>query len=160
ARIGTRQDPAEGADAPDALERAPDLGLEDDDEREQPDDGAALEAPPQQLEAEGDCQHVHDDQDADTDHETYGTGPADQAEQPIDQEGRDPDIDDGREANLLKDRSEEIRHRPTSVASRPLRTARSSASVRRRWPRDAGRPAPAPRPRRAGRACHRPSPGR
>ena len=42
-RIGRRQQPGEGADPPDAIERAADLGLEDDDEGEQADDRPALQ---------------------------------------------------------------------------------------------------------------------
>ena len=53
-RLGRRQEPAERADAADALERPPQLGLEDDDEGEQADDGAGLEDLGQQAQVERD----------------------------------------------------------------------------------------------------------
>ena len=56
--------------------------------------------------AEGDCQDVDDDQDADADDQPDGTRPTDQAEQPVDQEGRDPDVDQRGQADLVQDRSE------------------------------------------------------
>ncbi len=40
ALLGRREEPVERPDPPDPLERAAQLGLEDDDQREQPDDGA------------------------------------------------------------------------------------------------------------------------
>ena len=52
ALLGRREEPVERADAPDPLERAPQLRLEDDDEREQSDDRAGLEDLGQELEPE------------------------------------------------------------------------------------------------------------
>ena len=50
--LGRREEPVERSDPADPLERAAQLRLEDDDEREQADDGARLEDLGQQLEAE------------------------------------------------------------------------------------------------------------
>ena len=52
ARLGRRQEPAEGADPADALERPAQLRLEDDDEGEQADDGAGLEDLGEQAQVE------------------------------------------------------------------------------------------------------------
>ena len=111
ARLGRRQEPAERSDPPDALERASELRLEDDDEGEQPDDRATLEDPGQQPQVEGDGEGVDQDQDADADHQADRARPADQAEQPVDQKRGDPDVDDRRQAHLIEDRREEG-HRP------------------------------------------------
>jgi hypothetical protein len=45
APVGRREEPAEGADPADPLEGSPELGLEDDDQGEDADDGAVLEDP-------------------------------------------------------------------------------------------------------------------
>ena len=54
ARLGRRQEPAERADPADPLERPAELGLEDDDEGEQADDGAGLEDLGQEAQVERD----------------------------------------------------------------------------------------------------------
>ena len=64
ALLSRRQEPVERADAADPLERAAQLGLEDDDEREQPDDGAGLEDLGQELEPEEAGRGVDREQDA------------------------------------------------------------------------------------------------
>ena len=122
APLRRREEPGERADAADALERPAQLGLEDDDEGEQADDRAGLEDAGQEDEIEGDREGVDDDEDADADHQADGPCPADEAEQPVDQERRDPDVDHRGQADLAEDRSEEIRHRRPSVASPPSAT--------------------------------------
>ena len=104
ARFGRRQEPAEGADPADPLERAAQLGLEDDHEREQADDGAGLQDLGQQAQVEGDRQAVDQDEDADTDDQADRARPADELEQPVDQERRDPDVDDRVQLDLIEDR--------------------------------------------------------
>ena len=59
-----RQQPVERPDPADPLERAAQLRLEDDDEREQADDGARLEDLGEQLEAEEPGRGVDREQDA------------------------------------------------------------------------------------------------
>ena len=56
ARVGRREQPRERADPADALQGAPQLGLEDDDEGEQADDRAALQDPGEQDAVERDRQ--------------------------------------------------------------------------------------------------------
>ena len=63
------QQPAERPDPPDPLERAPQLGLEHDDEREQPDDGARLEQLGEQPQLEELGEGVDAEQDRHADDE-------------------------------------------------------------------------------------------
>ena len=158
ARVDRRQQPRERADPADALKGAAQLGLEDDDEGEQADDGAALQDPRQQDEVERDRQEVDDDQDADPDDESDGTGPADQAEEPVDEERGDADVDHRAQVHLSEDRSEELGHRGPSVASGIV----ASASALKRSRRSAERPrGTAPRPScTGGRASGRRPRGR
>ena len=87
-------------------------------------------------------------EDADADHEADGARPADQAEQPVDEERGDPDVDDRRQADLVEDRSEELRHRRPSVASRPS----AGRGPDRRAPRCAPQAQSADEPRVVGEA--------
>ena len=57
-----RDEPAERAHAPDAIERPAKLRLEHDDEREQADDGARLEDLGEQPQREQAGREVHDEQ--------------------------------------------------------------------------------------------------
>jgi hypothetical protein len=91
----TRDDePAERADAADPLETSAQLRLKDDDEREEADDRARLQDLRQQLETQGLCQDIDDVEDRDADHEAHRAGAADQAEQPVDQQRGQRDIED------------------------------------------------------------------
>ena len=118
AGLGGREQPTKGPHTADAFERPPQLRLEDDHECEQADDGARLEDLGQQPEIERDRQGIDDDEHADADHQSDCPRPADQAEQPIDEERGDPDVDDRRQADLVEDRAEELGHPSASVASR------------------------------------------
>ena len=127
-----REQPAERADATDAFEGTPQFGLEDHNESEQADDGAALQDLRQQAQVDGDREGIDKDQDTDADHQTDSARPSDQAEQPVDEERRDPDVDDRRQVDLVEDRSEELGHRRPSVASRPAPPGRPGARSGRR----------------------------
>ena len=59
ALLGRREEPAHRADPPDPLERAAELRLEHDDEREQADDGARLEQLGEQAQLEELREGVH-----------------------------------------------------------------------------------------------------
>ena len=111
ARLGRRQEPAEGADPADALERPPQLRLEDDDQGEQADDRAGLEDLREEAEVERDREGVDQEQDADADHQADRARPPDELEQPVDQKRGDPDVDDRVQVDLIEDRREERRHR-------------------------------------------------
>ena len=182
--LGRREEPVERPDPADPLERAAKLRLEDDDEGEQADDGEGLEDLGEEPQVEGAGRGVDREQDADADHEADRAGPADQAEQPVDQERRDPDVDQRGQVDLVDDRLEKLRHRPPSLhrAVGPDRRAsgRRAGSVGRRASgAQRGRPAARPRGgrrrartavasrprrrrgRRSGRAagaCRRPAP--
>ena len=136
-RIGRRQEPAERPDAADPLERAAQLGLEDDDEGEDADDRAGLHDLGQEPQVERHGEAVEDDEDAHADDEPDRARPADQLEQPVDEERSDPDIDDGRQVDLIEDRLDK-RHRPrvyiAPAARDPASVGRAPASrpVRRR----------------------------
>ena len=112
ARLGRRQEPAERPDPPDALERAAQLGLEDDDEGEQADDRAGLEDLGQQPQVERDRQARRPCTRTLTPM-TRRTArvPRIRLEQPVDEERGDPDVDDRRQVDLIEDRLEK-RHRP------------------------------------------------
>ena len=94
-RGGTRRchDPAQRADAPDALQRPAQLRLEDDDERQQADHGAGLEDRGEEPQVERLGDHVDDVQQDRADHEPDRAGALDQAEQAVDQEGGEGDIE-------------------------------------------------------------------
>ena len=93
ALLGRREEPVERPDPADPLERPAQLRLEDDDQREQPDDGARLEDLGQELEPEEAGRGVDGEQDGDADDEADGAGPADQAEEPVDEDRGDRDVD-------------------------------------------------------------------
>ena len=134
-----RQEPVERPHAADPLEGPPELRLEDDDEREQADDGEGLEDLGEEPQVEGPGRGIDREQDADADHEADGARPADQAEQPVDEERRDPDVDQRGQVDLLDDRRDWLRHRSAvyiarsgspAVRGRP-RAARDGASAHR-----------------------------
>ena len=77
-RVGRREEPAERPDAADPLERAAQLGLEDDDEGEHADDRAGLQDLGQEPQVERDGEAVDSDQDADADDQPDRARPADQ----------------------------------------------------------------------------------
>src|SRR5512135_1757062 len=114
-----RQQPAQRADPTDPVERQAELRLEHDDEGEQPDNRAGLQDLRQEPQLEGLGREVHDEQDRHADDEPHRAGPADDAEQPVDQERRDPDVEDRRGTDLVEDRGEELRHRRPSVLRAP-----------------------------------------
>ena len=87
------EEPGERPDAADPLEGAPQLGLEDHHEREEADHGARLEDLGEEPEVERLGREVDDEEDAHADHEANGPGSADEAEEPIDQDRGDPDVD-------------------------------------------------------------------
>src|SRR6185436_15573834 len=62
-----------------------------------------------------------------TDDEADRPGPADEAEEPVDEERRDPDVDQRVQFDLFGDRSEELLHLPVSVASGPVRSGASAS---------------------------------
>ena len=88
-----RHHPAQGADAPDSLQGAPQLRLEDDHERQEADHGAGLEDRGEQPQVERLGDHVHAVEQDRADDEPDGAGPLDQAEQPVDQESGEGDIE-------------------------------------------------------------------
>ena len=96
----------------------------------------------------GDRQDVDEEEDADADDEADGAGAADQAEQPVDEQGGDPDVDQRGQVDLFEDRPEELRHRPAecSIAPRSRRVP-SGRRARRRSPPAEGRRAAARRDR-------------
>ena len=150
---GRREQPAERPDAPDALEAAPELGLEHDDEREQADDRARLQDLREQPQLEPLGQRVDAEQDRDADDEGDGAGAPDQAEQPVDEQRRDRDVEEGRQRGLSDERLDEREHPRASVTPGPPRSGplRSGERVR-------GQPRPARAP--ATSACSRPAPSR
>ena len=88
-----RHHPAQRAHAPDALQGAAQLRLEDDDERQQSDHGAGLEDRGEQPQVERLGDHVHAVEEDRADDEPDGAGALDQAEQPVDQESGEGDIE-------------------------------------------------------------------
>ena len=84
--LGRRHEPGQRADPADPLQGPPQLRLEHDDEREQADDGARLEDLRQEAQLERLGRRVDREEDADADDEPDGARPADQAEQPVDQQ--------------------------------------------------------------------------
>jgi hypothetical protein len=110
-RLRGRQEPSERTDPTDALEGASQLRLEDDHEGEQADDCAGLEDLGEQPQVECDRKGIDEDEDADADHQADRARPADEAEQPVDEERGDSDVDDRRQVNLVEDRRE-WGHRP------------------------------------------------
>ena len=106
-----REEPVERPDAADPLERPAELGLEDHDEGEQADDREGLEDLGEQPEVERPGCGIDREEDADPDHEADRAGSADQAEQPVDQERRDADVDQRGQVDLTDDRRDWLRHR-------------------------------------------------
>ena len=123
-------------DPADPLERAAQLRLEDDDEGEQADDREGLEDLGQEAQVERAGGRVDREQDADADDEADGAGAPDQAEQPVDQERRDPDVDQRGQVDLADDRLEKLRHRPPSLHPRegPAGAPAGRAGAGRAWP--------------------------
>ena len=108
ALVGPAQEPGERADPADPVEGPAELRLEDDDEGEDTDQRAGLEDLAQQAEVEEAGRGVDEEHDRDADHQAHGPGPADQAEEAVDEEGGDPDVDDGVELDLVEDRLDEL----------------------------------------------------
>jgi hypothetical protein len=115
-----REEPVERADAADPLERPAELRLEDDDEGEQADDRQGLEDLGEEAEVEDAGGGVDREQDTDTDHEADRARAPDQAEQPVDEERGDPDVDQRGQVDLFDDRLEKLRHRACQSTSGPL----------------------------------------
>ena len=126
ALLGRREQPGERAHPADPLEGPPELRLEDHHEREQADHGTGLHDLGQQPQAERLGRSVYGEQDGHADDEPDGAGPADEAEEPIDEEGGDPDIDQGGRFDLTQDRINELPHRRPSLASVLLGSARAA----------------------------------
>ena len=101
---GGRQQPGQRADTADPLERPAQLRLEYDHEGKDADDRSGLENLGQQTQAQRLGCRIDEEQDADADHQSYGASPADQAEQPVDEECGDPDVDQRGRSNLIQDR--------------------------------------------------------
>ena len=161
AQLRPGMQPGERTDTADPVERAPQLGLEDDDEGEQRHDRAALEDLAEQPEPQDLGEAVDEQQDRDADDQANRLRAADEAEQPVDEECRDPDVEHRGQRHLSEDRLEQLLHREPSVAPRvtaPMRLERRAAVTgrsrsprlprgppRRRSPRRAGPGAPPPR---------------
>ena len=88
-----RERASPGADPADALEAPPQLRLEDDDERQQAHDRACLHDARQQAQPQGLGDHVDQLQDDGADDEPHGARALDQAEEPVDQEGGQEDVE-------------------------------------------------------------------
>ena len=115
--LRARPEPAERAEATDAFERPAQLGLEDDDERQQADDGTGLEDLREELEAEELRRRVDRVEQDDADHEAHGAGAADEAEEPVEEERREDDVDDRDRLDLdTRERVQEAFHRRSIVA--------------------------------------------
>src|SRR3990172_8241936 len=125
--VRARPEPAQRADPADTLEGSAQLWLEDDDEREEADDGTRLEDLREELEAErlgGDVDGVEGD---DTDHEPHRARAADQAEEPVDEDSRDGDVDDRDRLDLeARERVQDAVHRRAIVAAAPSPTPRDT----------------------------------
>ncbi len=125
ALLAGRQEPAQRAHAAEALEGAPELGLEDHHEGKQADHGARLEDLGQQLQAEELRGNVHAVHEGDADDEPHGAGVADQAEEPVDQEARERDVDNrGRRDLHARQEVRQLPHRRSIVAAAPWRPDR------------------------------------
>ena len=118
---GRRKQPAQRPDSANSLEGAAQFGLEDDDERQQADDRARLQDLRQQLQAErlgGDVDRV---EDSDADDQADRTCSADEAEQSIDQDRRQRNIED-RDWQLDFEASDQfqqlVKHPPDCTAER------------------------------------------
>ena len=145
-----RDEPGDGAHPADAFERPAELRLEDHHEGEETDDGARLEDLRDEPQLEPLGHAVQREQDAHAEHEPNGPGPPDQTEEPIDQEGRDADVDQRARANLVEDRLQIREHPRQSVASGSRRLR--SLYLRRTVSAAAGRRGSGPQPdRRFGR---------
>src|ERR1035437_9249463 len=81
-------DPAEGSEPADTIEGSPQLRLEDDYQGKQPHIRARLKDHLQQLEIECYGGYVDEQKQAHTNDEPNRARPSDQAEEPVDQEGR------------------------------------------------------------------------
>ncbi len=120
-----REEPRQRTDPTNPVQCSTQLRLEDDHQGKQANDRPGLqdlgeEAQRQRLRHEVDAK-----QNADPDHKAHCTSSPDQAEQPVDQERSDPDVEQRRWPNLIEDRREDLRHRRASVASRTRFAGRS-----------------------------------
>ena len=106
ALVARREQPGERADPADPLERPAELRLEDDDDREQANDGKRLEDLGEEPQVESPSRGVDDEQNAHADHQADRPRPADQAEQPVDEDGGDADVDQRCQVDLIDDRRE------------------------------------------------------
>jgi hypothetical protein len=115
--LRARPEPAQRAEATDAFQRPAQLGLEDDDEREQADDGTGLKDLGEELEPEELGRRVDRVDRDDTDHEAHGAGAPDEAEEPVEEERREDDVDDRDRLDLdTRERVQEAFHRRSIVA--------------------------------------------
>src|SRR5664280_1375851 len=132
--VGGRGEPGERSNPSDPLEGAAELGLEDDHEREQADDRTGLHELGEQAQAHGLGDRIDQEDHAAADHEPDCARPAYQAEEPVDDERGDRDVDERDRSNLSDQRLEELRHRPVSVAPGSVTTSGVATSARSRHP--------------------------
>ena len=101
----------------DALQGSSELGLEDDDEGEEADDGPGLQDLREELESEELSCCVDDVEGDDADDEAHGARAPDEAEEPVEEERREDDVDDRDRLDLYTgERVQEAVHRRPIVA--------------------------------------------
>ena len=124
----------ERAQTADPVERSPQFGLEDDHQGEETDVRPRLQDDRQQPQIERHGGAVDEEKQAHADDEPNRARPPDQAEEPVDQEGRDRDIGHDVRADLVEHRLDQW-HRRVSVyreAGLPLLASRTGRTARRR----------------------------
>ena len=130
APVRPAQEPGERTNPADSVECPAELRLEDHHEGEDADQCARLEDLAEEPEIEEAGGGIDQQHHRYPDHEADGAGPPDQAEQTVDQEGRDPDIDHGVELDLAEDRLDEL-HRALSLGQAHSPASRLSSGSRR-----------------------------